>query len=91
MADQQGTIDQFTNSFAKVLNRHGYGFQFSILRKADELIKQRRCVWKLEACEFPVEFRAPAELNRMIEVELERISKQKEAKQKEVDILEMVN
>jgi len=52
---QAGVTEQFTQSFAKVLNRHGYGFQFSILRKADELIKQRKCVWELEACEFPVE------------------------------------
>ena len=53
-ASENELTEQFTHSFAKVLNRHGYGFQFSILRKADELIKQRRCACELEACEFPV-------------------------------------
>lgn len=47
--------DHFAQSFAKVLNRHGYGFQFSVLKKADELIQNRWCTWRLEACEFPVE------------------------------------
>lgn len=55
MSEQGQVSEQFTQSFAKVLNRHGYGFQFSILKKADELIKQRRSAWQLEACEFPVD------------------------------------
>ncbi len=38
---EEETSEQFTQSFAKVLNRHGYGFQFSILKKAADLIKQR--------------------------------------------------
>lgn len=46
---------QFTESFAKILNRHGYGFQYSVLKKADELVTQRKSLWYFEACEFPVE------------------------------------
>ena len=37
MENREAKGDQFTDSFAKVLNRHGYGFQFSVLKKADEL------------------------------------------------------
>jgi hypothetical protein len=55
MENREAKGDQFTDSFAKVLNRHGYGFQFSVLRKADELAKQNKSAWRLEACEFPVE------------------------------------
>jgi hypothetical protein len=55
MSEQEPASEQFTQSFAKVLNRHGYGFQFSVLKKADELRKQGRSMWRLEACEFPVE------------------------------------
>lgn len=47
--------EEFTQSFAKVLNRHGYGFQFSVLKKADELARQRKSAWDFEVCEFPVE------------------------------------
>jgi hypothetical protein len=48
--------DQFTQSFAKVLSGHGYGFQFSVLKKAEEVIKKLlRVQWIFEACEFPVE------------------------------------
>lgn len=43
------------DSFAKVLSRHGYGFQFSVIRKAHELVSKGRSVWRFVASEFPVE------------------------------------
>lgn len=49
--------EQFANSFTKILSRHGYGFQFSVLKKAQELLKAERSVWQFEESEFPVEVR----------------------------------
>jgi hypothetical protein len=54
-SSNQEISEQFSNSFAKVLNRHGYGFQFSVLKKAHELANQKKSAWQFEACEFPVE------------------------------------
>ena len=31
--------EQIRNSFQKALNRHGYGFQFGVLKIAEELAK----------------------------------------------------
>ncbi len=47
--------EQFTQSFAKVLNRHGYGFQYSVIEEARSLRDKRRSSWRFEASEFPVE------------------------------------
>ncbi|HET6889825.1 MAG TPA: hypothetical protein VFH31_01880 [Pyrinomonadaceae bacterium] len=56
MSEPQEEISElFTQSFAKVLNRHGYGFQFSVLKKVDELVRHRKTGWSFEACEFPVQ------------------------------------
>lgn len=40
--------------FGKVLNRHGYGFHYSVLKVANELFDQRKSKWIFEAAEFPV-------------------------------------
>jgi hypothetical protein len=52
---EETITEEFTRYFASVLNRHGYGFQFSVLKKANELARQNKSPWRLEACEFPVE------------------------------------
>lgn len=46
---------ELADSFAKELSRHGYGFQFSVIRKAHELVNKGRSVWRFVASEFPVE------------------------------------
>lgn len=38
----------------KVLGGHGYGFQYAVLRRAEELAEKRRSSWVFEAAEFPV-------------------------------------
>src|SRR6267143_1937049 len=40
--------------YRKVLNHHGYGFQYSVIEFIDKLRRERRCDWELEASEFPV-------------------------------------
>jgi hypothetical protein len=41
--------------FAKLLNRHGYGLQYSVLKAAEDLNKRHRSSWVFEAAEFPVQ------------------------------------
>lgn len=49
--------DQLSGSFAKVLNRHGYGFQFSVLKKVDELVKQRKMAGGLNPASFQFKYK----------------------------------
>jgi hypothetical protein len=39
----------------KVLNRHGYGFHYSVLQRAASLHEERRSKWMFEVAELPVE------------------------------------
>lgn len=52
-------IEQVRNSFQKALNRHGYGFQFSVLKLAENLSKKvdqdERSRWNFLFSEVPVE------------------------------------
>ncbi len=48
---------QVEQSFTKVLNRNGYGFQFSVIKKAHELGKVAKSAWLFETIELPVEVR----------------------------------
>lgn len=48
---------QVEESFGKVLNRNGYGFQFSVIKKAQESGKAAKSAWLFETIEFPVEVR----------------------------------
>lgn len=55
MENQEQVTEELSNSFAKVLSSHGYGFQFSVLKKAEELQKDTgKSLFFLEASEFPV-------------------------------------
>jgi hypothetical protein len=38
----------------KLLNTHGHAFQYSVLRRAEELCSERKSRWIFEAAEFPV-------------------------------------
>lgn len=46
--------ERLKRSFNKALNRHGYGFQYSVLRKAWDLSGEASR-WLFKAAEFPVE------------------------------------
>ena len=39
----------------KILNRHGYGFHYSVLRLAHELSEENKTGWVFKAAEFPVQ------------------------------------
>lgn len=47
--------NQFAKAFEKVLNSHGYGFQYGVLKQAEKLILERQSFWTLSVAEFPVE------------------------------------
>jgi hypothetical protein len=49
-----GTDEELKHSFAKALNRHGYGFQYRVLKEAWELCG-RGSKWVFKVGEFPVE------------------------------------
>ncbi len=46
--------DRIAASLRKVLNTHGHGFHYAVVRRADQLLKSDRAVWMLDAAEFPV-------------------------------------
>lgn len=54
-------VDEVRNSFQKALNRHGYGFQFSVLKIAESLANRvdydERSRWNFLFSEVPVEVR----------------------------------
>lgn len=52
--EQKIILEDINSHFRKALNSHGYGFQYSILRKAAELRDDRKSTWGLVAGEFPV-------------------------------------
>src|SRR5437016_2231746 len=47
--------EKVRKGFEITLNRHGYGFQYSVLKLASELYKQNQSAWFFEVAEFPVE------------------------------------
>jgi len=51
---QSSKDPQVPSGFGKILNRHGYGLQYSILKVAEELYERQRSAWALEVAEFPV-------------------------------------
>src|SRR4030043_1645904 len=50
----QNLNKKITSAFEKTLNRHGYGFQYSVLKKAKQLFEDGRSPWIFEPSEFPV-------------------------------------
>lgn len=51
----ENQIDELANSFVSVLNRNGYGFHYSVIKKAKELVDSGKSQFWFEASEFPVE------------------------------------
>ena len=56
MSPETNPLDLGEN-YRRVLNHHGYGFQYRLLDIIADLRKQRRSDWDLEAAEFPVRVR----------------------------------
>ena len=50
--DQQ---DSITNGFEKILNNQGYGFQYAVINKVQELARNNESPWISPVPEFPVE------------------------------------
>lgn len=46
--------DQIINGFTAVLNKNGYGFHYSVIRKAKELAETGKSLFRFEASEFPI-------------------------------------
>lgn len=49
--------ERIRDDFQETLNRHGYSFQHSVIKIADELFShpRRRSAWRFMVSEFPVE------------------------------------
>lgn len=70
--------DQLALEFAKYLSRHGYGFQYAVIRYINDLIKSNRIVmvddfWRFLMSEFPVE----GEKGTRIDFVLERAERER--------------
>jgi hypothetical protein len=48
MSQETNPLD-LGEDYRKVLNRHGYAFQYSVIELIGNLRRQRRCDWELEA------------------------------------------
>ncbi len=55
MQNDDNHMSQTAKSFEKVLNSHGYGFQYSVLKEAERLARERKSRWGYSVFEFPVE------------------------------------
>ena len=54
MSDQPVEPDRISPGLRKVLNSHGHGFHYAILRRAHELERAQRASWIFDGAEFPV-------------------------------------
>jgi|SRR5215469_6984288 len=50
-------MEAFEATYKNELNRHGYAFQYSVIRKAEELYAANQSRWAFKAAEFPVQVR----------------------------------
>ncbi len=46
--------EELHKGLVRVLNVHGYAFQYSVLKAAENLYETNRSPWLFEAAEFPV-------------------------------------
>lgn len=51
----QNRSEDVAKRLQATLDRHGYGFQYAVVRIADELHREGRSPWRLPVTEFPVE------------------------------------
>lgn len=54
MTDYPDLSREVSSGLRKILNTHGYGFQYAILSEAKRLFDERRSGWRFEAAEVPV-------------------------------------
>ena len=54
MSQPDDTTALVEKGFAEILNRHGYGFQYAVLKQAHILADSRDSSWRFIASEFPV-------------------------------------
>lgn len=54
MNDQPDTTEQISADLRKVLNTHGHGFHYAVVRRAAELRSNRESSWIFEGTEIPV-------------------------------------
>ncbi|MBZ5554236.1 MAG: hypothetical protein LAO21_16080 [Acidobacteriia bacterium] len=53
--EKENRRNQVLKAFDVALNRQGHPFQYSVLRRAEELFRANKSKWVFEATEFPVE------------------------------------
>lgn len=54
MTQGHNESDQISAGLRKVLNMHGHGFHYAVMRRAEQLSNERLSPWVFEAAEFPV-------------------------------------
>lgn len=54
MTDPPDNNEQIAASLRKILNTHGHGFHYAVVRRAEELRAQRESSWIFEGTEIPV-------------------------------------
>jgi hypothetical protein len=50
----QDDSQQIANGLRKVLNSHGHGFHYAVMRRAEELFRSQQSSWTFDGVEFPV-------------------------------------
>ncbi len=55
MTEEEKRVTDIRQSYSKVLDRHGYGFQYRVLKEADDLFSKNKSAWEFLASEFPVD------------------------------------
>jgi hypothetical protein len=53
--EEESRRRQVLKEFNIALNEQGYGFQYSVLKRAQDLFRAKQSEWAFEAAEFPVE------------------------------------
>lgn len=53
--EKSNVADGVKEAFNRVLNSHGYGFHYAVIKTASDLYSNRKSLWTFEAAEVPVE------------------------------------
>lgn len=54
MTSHPGEEEQISSHLRKVLNTHGHGFHYAVVRRGEELSDEKKIPWILDATEIPV-------------------------------------
>ena len=55
MENSERSIEHILGKFKASLDRHGYGFQYRVLKAANDLFRETTSFFAFEVAEFPVE------------------------------------